>query len=66
MALVCPECENPLMVDAGEMEVGDPVLCDECGAELEIVSLDPLELIQVDDSGYVEEEEVRHGEEDDD
>ena len=65
MAVVCPECDNPIVVDTEEMEEGETVLCDECGAELEIASLEPLELTPVDDPGYVEEEDVRHTDEDD-
>ncbi len=64
MAIVCPECDNPIVVDAEELEEGETVQCDECGADLEVISLDPLELSAVDDSGYVEEEDVRRDDED--
>ena len=64
MAIVCPECENPIVVDTEDVDEGETVQCDECGTELEVVSLDPLELSPVDDSGYVEEEDVRHDDED--
>ncbi len=40
---VCPECDEEVYVDA-ESEQGDIVSCDECGADLEIVGLDPIEL----------------------
>jgi alpha-aminoadipate/glutamate carrier protein LysW len=39
----CPECEEKVYVDA-ESEQGDIVTCDECGSELEVVGLDPVEL----------------------
>ena len=39
----CPECSEEVFVDA-ESEQGDIVACDECGADLEIVGLDPIEL----------------------
>jgi alpha-aminoadipate/glutamate carrier protein LysW len=39
----CPECEEKVYVDA-ESEQGDVVSCDECGVDLEIVGLDPVEL----------------------
>jgi alpha-aminoadipate/glutamate carrier protein LysW len=39
----CPECEEEVYVDA-ESEQGDKVSCDECGADLVIVGLDPIEL----------------------
>lgn len=39
----CPECSEEVFVDA-ESEQGDIVSCDECGADLEVVGLDPIEL----------------------
>jgi alpha-aminoadipate carrier protein LysW len=40
---VCPECTEEVYVDA-DTEQGDSVSCDECGAKLVIVGLDPIEL----------------------
>jgi len=59
MAVVCPECDNPIVVDTDEVEEGETVQCDECGVDLEIVSVDPLELVPVDDAGYDDEEDAR-------
>ena len=39
----CPECSEEVYVDS-DAEQGDVVSCDECGTELEVVGLDPLEL----------------------
>lgn len=39
----CPECDEEVYVDA-ESEQGDKVSCDECGADLVVVGLDPIEL----------------------
>ena len=39
----CPECREDVYVDA-ESEQGDVISCDECGTNLEIVGLDPIEL----------------------
>lgn len=39
----CPECEEKVYVDA-DSEQGDIVTCEECGADLEVVGLDPIEL----------------------
>jgi len=63
MAVVCPECDNPITVDADEIEEGETVLCDECGMELEVVSVDPLQVAPVDDEGY-DDEDDGHGAED--
>ncbi len=57
MAVVCPECDNPLDIDVDEVEEGETVTCDECGTEIEIVSVDPLELAPVDEEGYDDEDE---------
>jgi alpha-aminoadipate/glutamate carrier protein LysW len=55
MAVVCPECDNPIAIDADEVEEGETVQCDECGIDLEIVSVDPIELAAVDEAGYDDE-----------
>lgn len=39
----CPECDEDVYVDA-DSEQGDVVSCDECGSDLEVVGLDPIEL----------------------
>ena len=65
MAVVCPECDNPLIIDADEVEEGETVQCDECGIDLEIVSVDPLELAAVDDAGYDDEDDGHQNEDED-
>ena len=59
MAVVCPECDNPIIIDADEVEEGETVQCDECGTDLEIVSVDPIELAAVDVAGY-DDESITH------
>jgi alpha-aminoadipate carrier protein LysW len=66
MAVVCPECDNPLNIDTEEVEEGEVVTCDECGTDLEIVSADPLEIAPVDDEGYDDEDEAIHDDEEED
>ena len=65
MAVVCPECDNPLTIDAEEVEQGDTVHCDECGTEIEILSAEPLEIAPVDEAGYDEEDQITRSEEED-
>jgi len=48
---ICPECDEEIYVDA-ESEQGDTVSCDECGVELEIVGLDPIELDIYEENDY--------------
>jgi len=40
---ICPECDEEVFVDA-DSEQGDRVTCDECGSQLVIVGLDPIEM----------------------
>ena len=65
MAVVCPECDNPIAIDADEVEEGETVQCDECGSDLEVVSVDPLELAAIDEAGYDDEEVTAIEEEED-
>jgi len=58
----CPECENSLDVEMDEVEEGDIVVCDECGAEYEVVGVEPLEMVRVgdgldDDEALLDEDE---------
>ena len=66
MANLCPECDNPLDIDVDEVDAGEVVTCEECGTELEIVSVDPLELAPVENEGYDDEDLVRDDEDDED
>lgn len=66
MAAICPECDNPLVIDVDEVDAGEMVTCDECGTELEIVSVEPLEVAPVDAEGYDDEDVTRETEEDED
>lgn len=53
----CPVCEAALDIDEDELDEGDEFTCDECGAELGVVSTDPLEIGSAADSEDEEEED---------
>jgi alpha-aminoadipate carrier protein LysW len=56
----CPECSEQVFVDA-ESEQGDVVACDECGASLIVVGLDPFELdlrSEEDDDGIDVDDDI--------
>ena len=55
MAVLCPECDSPLDVE-DNLDEGETLQCEECGAELGIVSTDPIELSVIDEEGYDDEE----------
>lgn len=42
----CPVCALEIRAARDSMR-GDYLICDDCGAELEIVSLSPLKLVEV-------------------
>ena len=55
--VACPECKEDVFVDA-DTEQGDVVFCDECGADLEVVGLDPFELDAFDDTKFDFEDDL--------
>jgi alpha-aminoadipate carrier protein LysW len=52
----CPECGEDVHVDV-ETDKGDIVECDECGIELEVVGLDPIELDVAEEDYYDEDDD---------
>lgn len=42
--VTCPVCEGTIDVDEEDVDEGDTISCDECGADLKVVGTDPLEL----------------------
>ncbi len=60
----CPNCDAVMDVDEEDLDEGDALTCEECGANLSVASLDPLELESLDDEE--EEEADEDGDLDDD
>lgn len=40
----CPECDSMIDIEEDQVEEGQTIECPECGAELEVVSTEPVEL----------------------
>ncbi len=40
--IICPDCETEIKQSEGMM-IGDILECDECGTEVEVLSLEPLQ-----------------------
>jgi alpha-aminoadipate carrier protein LysW len=40
----CPKCDGAIDVEEEELDEGDILSCDECGASLTVASLNPVEL----------------------
>ena len=62
--VTCPECDARIDIDEDELDEGDLITCDECGEELRVVGLDPLELEPADEDEEEDEEESVDGDED--
>ena len=60
--VTCPVCEGTIDVDEEDVDEGDSLSCDECGATLKVLSKDPLELesaeaLEEEDAELLDEEE---------
>ena len=65
----CPKCDAPIDVEEEELDEGDVLSCDECGASLTVTSVNPVELESEDaedeeDEDYDFDEDEDEGEED--
>ena len=50
VVLVCKDCEEKMdYLDLNNCKVGDIIECESCGAEHELVSLDPCEIVLVEE-----------------
>ena len=71
----CPVCDAPIDVEEDELDEGEALTCDECGADLTVAGLTPLELESAssaadgeteDDFDLDEEDEEDEDEDEDD
>ena len=58
----CPVCDGAIDVDEEDVDEGDTLSCDECGASLKVVSTDPIEIesaedLEDEDEDVLEDEE---------
>jgi alpha-aminoadipate carrier protein LysW len=60
----CPVCEGAIDVDVEDVDEGDTISCDECGADLKVVGTEPLELEPADELEEDEEDDEDFPEED--
>ena len=69
----CPKCDAPIDVEEEELDEGDVLSCDECGASLTVASVNPVELEAEDeddddddDFDFDEDEDEADDDEDED
>jgi len=61
--VTCPVCDGQIDVDEEDVDEGDSLSCDECGADLKVIGTDPLELESADeleeedDDEFIDEDE---------
>jgi alpha-aminoadipate/glutamate carrier protein LysW len=55
--VTCPVCDGQIDVDEEDVDEGDSLSCDECGADLKVVGTDPLELESAEDLEEEDDEE---------
>jgi alpha-aminoadipate carrier protein LysW len=53
----CPVCDGAIDVDEEDVDEGDSLSCDECGADLKVIGTDPLELESADELEDEEEDD---------
>jgi alpha-aminoadipate carrier protein LysW len=52
----CPKCDASIDVEEEELDEGDVLSCDECGAALKVASVNPVELETEDDKTEKDED----------
>ena len=60
--VICPVCDGEIDIEEDDVDEGDSISCDECGADLKVISTDPLELESADeleesDEDFIESDE---------
>jgi len=62
----CPLCNAEIDVDEEELDEGDALICEECGANLNVSGVSPLELTpDADKDGDDDDDEDEDGDYDD-
>ena len=54
----CPECDADIDVDEFDVDKGDQLSCPDCGSNLEVIGLSPIELDIAPDEDDDDDEEV--------
>jgi alpha-aminoadipate carrier protein LysW len=63
---ICPECEADIDVDEFDVDKGDLISCPECGSNLEVTGVAPIEFDVVSDDDDEDEDDVDEDEDEED
>ncbi len=55
--VTCPECDGAIDIEEEDIDEGDVLSCDECGASVKVLGKNPLELESADDVDEEDEDE---------
>jgi alpha-aminoadipate carrier protein LysW len=61
----CPLCATAIDVDEEELDEGDSLICEDCGANLNVTGVSPLELTPDTADDDDDEDDDEDGEQDD-
>ena len=61
----CPKCDAGIDVEEEELDEGDVLSCDECGASLTVASVNPVEL-ELEDESDAQDPDYDYDKDDDD
>ena len=62
----CPKCDSVIDVEEEDLDEGDLLSCDECGASLTVTSVNPVELETEDGGGAKDDDEDDYDDDDED
>jgi len=65
----CPLCDAVIDADEDELDEGDPLICEECGANLSVTGVSPIEISpdkDDDDDEDLDDEDFTDDEDEDD
>ena len=55
--VTCPLCDAAIDVEEEDLDEGDELTCEECGATLSVTGVEPLEIESADDEDEEDDEE---------
>lgn len=64
--VTCAKCDAAVDFDEDELDEGDEFTCEECGANLRVLSVGPIELVSADEKNDEDEDDEDDDEEEDD
>jgi len=63
--VTCPLCDSGIDIEEEELDEGDLVTCEECGAELRVIGVNPLELEALEEEDDDEDSDLEKEDEED-